>query len=76
MRRRAIRREWFRPRRHLGWRWIVTSPEGWVVTGLFLLLVVLSAVIWGAEAWRAIVALVVVFFLVVILTGDPPGGPR
>ena len=73
---RRTRRPWFGPKRLVGWGWRVTSWQGWVVTVILLGLIVGASAIWGARAWPAVVGLLVVYLVITVLTGDPPGGPR
>lgn len=78
---RVTRTAWFGPKRYLGWGWAPVSWRGWVVTAVFV------AVNGAVTFWRgpgnrlvslvgAHVVLVAAFLTVVVLTGDPPGGPR
>ena len=74
--RRVTKRAWFGPKRILGWGWTPTSPEGWAVIGVFLVLTLVSILLWpGVGATVAVTVLVALLLLVAILTGDPPG-PR
>ncbi len=77
VRRRVTSKPWFGPKRHLGWGWRVASAEGAVATGIFLVLLVVAAnVLSGAARIIGFVALVILFMLVVLLTGGPPAGPE
>ncbi len=75
MRTRVTAKAWFGPKRYLGWGWTPVSWEGWLVTGIFGALVIASPIFWVGRVEVPIVGLVVVFLGVVVLTGDPPGGP-
>jgi hypothetical protein len=75
--RRLTAKPWFGPKRHLGWGWRVASREGAVATGLFLVLLVLAANVLNASTRvLAFIALVILFLILVRLTGGPPGGPE
>lgn len=75
MRVRRTRRPWFGPKRIFGWGWRVTSWQGWVVTAIMVGLILAARALWGTRAWPAIVALLAVYVVIAVLTGDPPGGP-
>lgn len=67
---------WFGPKRTLGWGWTPVSWEGWAVTGVLVVPVIAGNVIWqGQHVIGPLVALLAAYFCVVLLTGDPPGGP-
>lgn len=72
---RRTRRPWFGPKRLLGWGWRVNSWQGRVVTAVLLGLVVLARTWWGSRAWPVIVGLLAVYLVVILLSGDRPGGP-
>ena len=72
---RRTRRPWFGPKRIFGWGWRVTSWQGWVVTAIMLGLILAARAVWGARAWPAVIVLIAVYLVIVVLTGDPPGGP-
>jgi hypothetical protein len=65
---------WFGPRR-LGWGLGPVSPEGWLVTGLFVA-AASSARRRGLRGRRPTLALLVPFLVVAVLKGTSPGGPR
>jgi hypothetical protein len=71
---RRTRRPWFGPKRLFGWGWRVTSWQGWVVTVVIVGLIIAADARWGAHAWPAVVGLLVVYLVIILLTGDPPGG--
>ena len=75
--RRLTREPWFGPKRHVGWGWRVASWQGWLVTlGLAVLVVAdLSALGTTAAGYLGLCGLLVAYVVVVVLTGDPPGGP-
>lgn len=76
MRTRLTAKPWFGPKRYLGWGWTPVAWQGWLTTGILILLLIASDLIWtGTSAVVAIVVLVVLHLCVVVLTGDPPGGP-
>ena len=62
-------------RKYIGWGWRITSWEGLLITAIFALLLVSSIVIWRDSRLFPIAVLVVLYVVVVLLTGDPPGGP-
>lgn len=71
--RRVTRSAWFGPKRIVGWGWTARTWQGWVVSVVFVVAIVASAL---ARYWVLSGALLVAFVLVVVFTGDPPGGPR
>lgn len=68
------RTPWFGPKRHLGWGWAPCSWQGWLATAVFLGALVPLAVL-PRRPWLVAV-LVVAYGVVIVATGDPPGGPR
>lgn len=70
---RLTTKAWFGPKRHLGWGWSPTSWEGYAATVVFLALSRRMALRQRSSVIPTLV-LLGVFFLVVLLTGDPPGG--
>lgn len=72
---RVTSKPWFGPKRDLGWGWRVVSWEGRLASAVFILLMVGSAMVGGS--WRPLLmaVLLVLFLVIVLLTGDPPGGP-
>jgi hypothetical protein len=72
---RVTKTAWFGPKRSPGWGWTPVSPEGWVVVGIFVVLLVVSILLWpGAGAAIASALLVALLLLVILFTGDSPGG--
>jgi hypothetical protein len=77
---RLTRTAWFGPKRHAGWGWTPTSWLGWAVTAVWTLAVVAGTValvaadqfVWMVVFW---VVTFLVYGLIVVITGDPPGGP-
>jgi hypothetical protein len=68
---------WFGPKQHVGWGWRMASWEGRVTSAVFLALMVAAALIWhGSARVIPLIGLLVLYLLVILLTGDPPGGPR
>ena len=69
-----VKHPWFGPRR-FGWGWTPISWEGWVVTILFLAVVLGASLIFGRAPTTIYVGLGAAAALVVIclLTGLPPG---
>jgi hypothetical protein len=76
MSRRITKKAWFGPKKYVGWGWSITSWEGRVVTGVFFVLVILCTLLWHGSALIPIVVLLLLYGLVVVLTGDPPGSPK
>lgn len=75
---RVTKTAWFGPKRWLGWGWTITSWRGLVTTALFIALNG-AVTFWRGQTVRSLiasVALTVLFLLVVVLTGDAPGGPK
>ena len=71
---RVTKKAWFGPKRTIGWGWTPVSWEGWLTMGVFLVLVLLSVVIWqGTGTVIAATVLVGALLVVTLLTGDPPG---
>jgi hypothetical protein len=71
---------WFGPKQRAGWGWTPTAWQGWTFT-LIWSVVVTVATVWfvanhhiGAMIVFDLGALLV-FLVVTLLTGDPPGGP-
>jgi hypothetical protein len=79
---RLTKTAWFGPKRWLGWGWAIRSWRGALTTGVFVALNV-TITFWRptpGSPVRSLVAahltLAALFLTVVVLTGDPPGGPR
>ena len=76
MRTRVTKKAWFGPKRQVGWGWSVASWEGRITSAVFIVLVVGSALaLHGTTRTASLIGLLVAFVVVVLLTGDPPGGP-
>ena len=75
--RRRTKEPWFGPKRTLGWGWTPVSWQGWLVTLLFLALILTASLAIRALPLKmaVILALVALLLAVAALTGDPPGGP-
>ena len=67
---------WFGPKLSLGWGWRINSWQGWLTTGVFVTPLAAASAHWGRAHPVPIVVGVVAYLVVVVLTGDPPGGPR
>jgi hypothetical protein len=65
---------WFGPRRY-GWGLTPVAPAGWVATGVFGVLALVSAR-HHPDDWRRPTLLTVAYTLLAIATGTAPGGPR
>ena len=67
------RKPWFGPRR-FGWGWTPVAWEGWLVTGVIVVLIVVSGTVLPPTARTvAVIALVAVLMAVCYLTGGAPG---
>lgn len=76
MRTRVTKKPWFGPKLGVGWGWRVASWEGRLTSAIFIVAVILVAVtVHGSARALALVGLLVLFAVVILLTGDPPGGP-
>lgn len=74
---RVTSKAWFGPKKYLGWGWAPSSWEGWAATALFVVLAIAAlSALSGAAKYIAFVAVLAVFGVVLVLTGDPPGGPH
>ena len=73
---RLTRRPWFGPRRVFGWGWTPVTWQGWLVTAVFVVAIVLaSRILRRAAPILAVDAvLILVFIAICYLTGTPPGG--
>lgn len=75
--RRLVRDPWFGPRRFPGWGWTPLTWQGWTVSGVFLVAVVLCGeFIRGIPKAIAIAGLVVLLLAICLLTGTRPGWRR
>lgn len=74
--RRITHKPWFGPKRTVGWGWRVTSWQGAVVLTLFLFCVFMIALCAHTTVVGALgaITLAVLFVIIALLTGDPPGG--
>ena len=74
--RRITHKPWFGPKESVGWGWRVTSWQGAVVLGLFLLSMFVIIAFSRSTMLGALGALIAsaFFILVALYTGDPPGG--
>ena len=69
-----VKHPWFGPKR-FGWGWTPITWEGWLVTVLFLAVVLGTCLIFGRSPLSICVCIAATAVLVVIcaLTGLPPG---
>ena len=73
---RVTKTPWFGPKQEVGWGWRVCSWQGWAATGVLLILVVLgSTLLHGLARTLALIGLMLAYGALMLLTGDPPGGP-
>lgn len=65
---------WFGPKR-IGWGWRPVNWEGWVITFLFVAVVVAACSAFGGSPMTIFVGVAAAAALVVVclLTGTPPG---
>ena len=65
---------WFGPKR-IGWGWRPVTWQGWLITVLFVGIVIWASIVFGSSAMTIYVGLAAVAVLVVIcwLTGTRPG---
>jgi hypothetical protein len=73
--RRGTSKPWFRPKRYLGWARRIVSWEGRLTSAVFGLLMVGRTMFGGNSRLVPIAVLLVLFLVIVLLTGDPPGSP-
>jgi hypothetical protein len=75
---RLTSKPWFGPKKHVGWGWSPISWEGYAATAVLLVVLFGSLIALPRSAFAYIVAAVVcsAYLLLVVLTGDPPGGPK
>ncbi len=74
--RRITTKPWFGPKKYFGWGWRVTSWQGAVVL-LFFIVLLIAVLIYSHNSIVGITSAVFVtllFILIALLTGDPPGG--
>jgi hypothetical protein len=60
----------------IGWGWTPRSWQGWLATAIFLAVVVVAGATIQDQVlrWSAFLVAIVVYILVIVFTGDPPGG--
>ena len=74
---RLTKEPWFGPKRVTGWGWTPISTGGWVVTGMALVLVVVSLTTLPRPLNAlAVIGVAIALAAVAALTGTSPGGPR
>ncbi len=74
--RRLVKTPWFGPRR-FGWGWTPLTWQGWAVSGVFLVaIVVCGEFIHGVPKAIVEIGLVVLLIAVCALTGTRPGWRR
>jgi hypothetical protein len=66
------RPRWFGPK-HIGWGLQPVTPQGWVLSGIFVLVVIIAAV---RGSGIGVIVATVVFLALVALTAEKPGGQR
>lgn len=72
---RLTKTPWFGPRRFPNWGWTPVTWQGWVVTLVFIVAIVVCALYVPGPALRVIVELVLIALLLAVslLTGGKPG---
>lgn len=73
---RVTKTAWFGPKRFIGWGWAVASWQGAVTSAIFIVLLIASVTVWKESSLIPVIVLFVLYFAIVLLTGNPPGGPR
>ena len=73
VRTRVTKKAWFGPKRLIGWGWSIARWEGRLVTAVVLGLALAAHFVWHSIV--AVVALLILYGVVILLTGDPPGRP-
>jgi hypothetical protein len=66
---RISRTNWFAPTPRPRRGWQVTGPGGWVVTGVLLVLIILSGAVWSGPPVTALSVLLGAYATVVVMTG-------
>ena len=75
VRTRVTKKAWFGPKRYRGWGWRISSWQGGVASALLVVAVAVAALVWRGSSLVPIAVLLLIYVAVVLLTGDPPGGP-
>ena len=75
VRTRVTGKPWFGPKKYFGWGWRIASWQGCLTTAIFLLLILMSSIFCSGSRVVPVVVLFLAYGVVVLLTGDPPGGP-
>jgi hypothetical protein len=72
-----VKNPWFGPRRLPGWGWTPITWQGWAVSGVFLVsIVVCGEFIHGIPKAIVLPGLVVLLLAICFLTGTRPGWRR
>jgi hypothetical protein len=80
--RRITKTAWFGPKQHIGWGWSPNNWRGLLTTTIFIALNVTITFTTRRAHHHALtliaahLALAVLFLTTIVLTGDPPGGPK
>ena len=72
---RVTKKAWFGPKKYVGWGWRIVSWEGRLTTAVLVGLLVVGVLAWPHSRLLVVASFLVVFGVVVLLTGDRPGGP-
>ena len=74
--RRLTKTAWFGPKRYAGWGVSPRGPQGYAVSVVLLAAMVADVrFVGGPLRYVGVAAILVVWLLVILLTGDRPGGP-
>ena len=68
------RRPWFGPKKYLGWGWSIASWEDGLATAIWALLLVAGLLLWPHARPTVVVVLLILYGVLVVLTGGAPGG--
>jgi hypothetical protein len=73
-----VARPWFSPKKTAGWGWRPASWQGWLVTVVLVAAIAVIFIELGptVPAYVAVIACLVVYGIIIWLTGGKPGGPR
>jgi hypothetical protein len=73
---RVTKKAWFGPKKYLGWGWSPRTWQGWAVTAVTVVLLIASLTFLGNPTrYIAFAVIIVAHLLVMLFTGDLPGGP-
>jgi hypothetical protein len=72
-----VARPWFSPKRTAGWGVRPASWQGWLVTVVLVAAIAACLIVLGPTVlgYAAVVVCLVVYAIIIWLTGGKPGGP-